>query len=137
VKSRLSWPSWRGAAAHEINQPYQRESATQSCSSVSSASMSNSFTAANVIVTESERMAEIVPQSRQDHQYETKSYVGARRSWTREGDRKGRRGSAAMSTDSEELGETPGPPEAGASEPVRSGRRRSSESPLEQSWRDV
>jgi len=42
-----------------------------------------------------------------------------------------------MSTDSEELGETPGPPEAGASEPVRSGRRRSSESPLAQSWRDV
>ncbi|HEY3668937.1 MAG TPA: histidine kinase dimerization/phospho-acceptor domain-containing protein, partial [Polyangiaceae bacterium] len=42
-----------------------------------------------------------------------------------------------MSSDSEELGETPGPPEARSSEPVPSGRRRSSESPLAQSWRDV
>jgi len=42
-----------------------------------------------------------------------------------------------MSSDSEELGETPGPVEARPSEPAQSGRRRSSESPLAQSWRDV
>jgi two-component system NtrC family sensor kinase len=42
-----------------------------------------------------------------------------------------------MSSDSEELGETPGQPETRTSEPAQSGRRRSSESPLAQSWRDV
>ena len=45
-----------------------------------------------------------------------------------------------MSSDPEEVMLPPGPPTAAetrASEPVQSGRRRSSESPLAQSWRDV
>lgn len=42
-----------------------------------------------------------------------------------------------MSTDPEELAAPPGTSELRASEPVQSGRRRSSESPLAQSWRDV
>src|SRR5450432_4573024 len=42
-----------------------------------------------------------------------------------------------MTSDPEELTPTPGPSEVRASEPVQSGRRRSSETPLADSWRDV
>jgi two-component system, NtrC family, sensor kinase len=42
-----------------------------------------------------------------------------------------------MSRDPEELSETPSPAEARAEGPAQSGRRRSSETPLAQSWRDV
>jgi two-component system NtrC family sensor kinase len=42
-----------------------------------------------------------------------------------------------MSRESEELGEVSGATEARVSEAAQSGRRRSSESPLAQSWRDV
>ncbi|MEO8902426.1 MAG: ATP-binding protein [Polyangiaceae bacterium] len=42
-----------------------------------------------------------------------------------------------MSSDSEELSEVARPTENRSSEPAQSGRRRSSESPLAQSWRDV
>src|SRR5450432_3418539 len=42
-----------------------------------------------------------------------------------------------MTSDPDELTPTPGPSEVRASEPVQSGRRRSSETPLADSWRDV
>jgi len=65
-----------GAAAHELNQPLTSVIGYAELLKRKLADNSQLFHAANVIITESERMAEIVRKVGKITKYETKSYVG-------------------------------------------------------------